>query len=189
MKFILPKQTSSTLQRYLQGKGWRQTMAICMDFQKKSPCPKHHDKRCLLLTCISFNIHELASSKSHFYVYDETVAKKWSDDVCWMLDNFIANCISNVVEILEIFCDSCTGQNKTYTVYRYLHACWEEIHRGESHAPHQRSLIYGVWQQFTHVNQKLHQTGGRSLKLVVNLLVHSMWFVVTRMVSSPGLII
>lgn len=99
-------------------------MAICMDFQKNLPAPNittndvYYRRQ---LTCISFNIHELASNKSHFYVYDETIAKKGSDDVCSMIQHFISNSVADNVKHLKIFCDSCAGQNKNYTVFRYLH--------------------------------------------------------------------
>lgn len=100
------------------------TLAICMDFQKILPAPNvttndvYYKRQ---LTCISFNIHELATGKSHFYVYDQTVAKKGSDDLCSMLDHFINNTVDADVRHLEIFCDSCAGQDKNHSVIRYLH--------------------------------------------------------------------
>lgn len=99
-------------------------VSICMDFQKNLSTPNittndvYYKRQ---LTCISFNIHELAGGRSHFYVYDETTAKKGSDDVCSMLNHFITNYVEEMVETLEIFCDSCAGQNKNYTVFRFLH--------------------------------------------------------------------
>jgi len=41
------------------------------------------------LTCISFDIHNLAPNDATFYVYDETVVKKGADDVCSILSHFV----------------------------------------------------------------------------------------------------
>ena len=38
-----------------------------------------------------------------------------------MLHHFIKNVISPEVTTLELFCDGCAGQNKNYTLFRFLH--------------------------------------------------------------------
>lgn len=99
-------------------------LSICMDYQKNLPAPNISTNDVYYrrqLTCISFNIHELGSGKSHFYVYDETLAKKGSDDVCSLLNQFINNEVTEQIKSLDIFCDSCAGQNKNFTVFRFLH--------------------------------------------------------------------
>lgn len=72
------------------------------------------------LTCISFNIHVLAPNDAVFYVYNETVAKKGADDVCSMLSNYVES-LDAAVSSLHVFCDSCAGQNKNWTVIRFCH--------------------------------------------------------------------
>lgn len=62
--------------------------AIAMDFQKNLSMPNIttndvYYKRQLTLN--TFNIHELSTSKSYFFCYPETVAKKGSDEVCSFL--------------------------------------------------------------------------------------------------------
>lgn len=42
-------------------------------------------------------------------------------NVCSLLHHFIYNFLPVSVKRLEIFCDSCGGQNKNYTVFRFLH--------------------------------------------------------------------
>ena len=37
-----------------------------------------------------------------------------------ILDNFVTKYVPKTVKILKIFCDSCAGQNKNYTIFRYL---------------------------------------------------------------------
>lgn len=38
-----------------------------------------------------------------------------------MLANFFENVLDETICELDIFCDSCGGQNKNYTVFRFLH--------------------------------------------------------------------
>lgn len=52
-----------------------------------------------------------------FYTNDESVAKKGADDVCSMLEHFFDKLLSSTVRRLVVFCDSCAGQNKNYTVF------------------------------------------------------------------------
>lgn len=95
-----------------------------MDFQKNLPTPNittndvYYKRQ---LNFVSFNIHVLSDQTSVFYTYDESVAKKGADDVCSMIDHFVNSILPNTVRHLAIFCDSCAGQNKNYSVIRYLH--------------------------------------------------------------------
>lgn len=110
-------------------------VSITMDYEKNLPTPNittsdvYYRRQ---LNFISFNIHILKDSTSIFYTYDESVAKKGADEVCSMLNNFIFNELSSDVRQLVIFCDSCAGQNKNYTVIRYLYYVVHEKNRLES---------------------------------------------------------
>lgn len=98
--------------------------AICMDFAKNLPTPNistndvYYKRQ---LSVYSFNIHVLSSNQSIFYMYPETTGRKGSDEVCSLLHHFIYNFLDDKVRHLEIFCDSCGGQNKNYTLFRYIH--------------------------------------------------------------------
>lgn len=97
--------------------------AIAMDYQKNLNAPNKSTTDVYYrrqLTCISFNIHELASNDVYFYCYDETTAKKGANDVASLLYDYTMNRLSRSVNHLEIFCDGCCGQNKNYTVIRFL---------------------------------------------------------------------
>lgn len=97
---------------------------ICMDFQKNLKLPNISTNDVYYKRQLSyylFNIHILSNSKSVFYVYDETTAKKGSDEVSSMLYDFIMFHLPNTVRHLTIFCDSCGGQNKNYNVFRFLY--------------------------------------------------------------------
>ncbi|CAH1106667.1 unnamed protein product [Psylliodes chrysocephalus] len=74
------------------------TESICIDFGKHFPIPKITTNNVYYKRQLSnylFNVHVLSDSRSVFYVYQETIAKKGSD--------------------------SCGGQNKNYTFFRYLY--------------------------------------------------------------------
>jgi len=100
-------------------------LAIAMDFCKNLPCPNiptndvYYKRQ---LSFYAFNIHVLSTSASYFYTYDETIGKKGADDVCSFLANFLDNEVTETVKEVHIFCDSCAGQNKNYTVFRFLHS-------------------------------------------------------------------
>ena len=98
--------------------------AIAMDYGRNLPIPNiptndvYYKRQ---LSFYLFNIHVLASGQSFFYTYDQTVAKKGSDDVTSLLHHFIVNMLDPSVRELHIFCDSCSGQNKNSTMIRFLH--------------------------------------------------------------------
>lgn len=98
--------------------------AITMDYCKNLPTPNittndvYYKRQ---LTFISFNIHVLSSNQSVFYTYPQTIAKKGADDVMSLLYHFCAEVLPTQVRHLRIFCDSCAGQNKNFTLVRFLH--------------------------------------------------------------------
>lgn len=47
--------------------------------------------------------------------------QKGSSDVCSLLHHMIYNHMNEKTRDLYIFCDSCAGQNKNWTMFRYLH--------------------------------------------------------------------
>ncbi|BES91727.1 Spermatogenesis associated 5 [Nesidiocoris tenuis] len=88
--------------------------AITKDYQENLPTPNittndvYYKRQ---LNCVSFNIHVLSTNHAIFYTYDESVAKKGADEVCSMLNHFVNKILPPEGEELEIFCDSCAGQN------------------------------------------------------------------------------
>lgn len=69
-------------------------------------------------TFLSFNIHILSNNRSLFYTYPQTIAKKGADEVMSFIH---INVLDQKVRQLHIFCDSCAGQNKNFTLVRFLH--------------------------------------------------------------------
>ncbi|CAH1111656.1 unnamed protein product [Psylliodes chrysocephalus] len=51
----------------------------------------------------------------------ESEGKKGSDDVCSLLHNFIYSHLDPEVNHMKIFCDSCSGEQKNFTFFRFLH--------------------------------------------------------------------
>lgn len=109
--------------------------AICLDFSKNLPIPNiptndvYYKRQ---LSMFIFNIHVLSTADSYFYMYPESVAHKGSNEVCSMLHHFVYNCLSSDVTELMIFCDSCGGQNKNFTFFRFLHHLVHEENRFKS---------------------------------------------------------
>ena len=62
----------------------------------------------------------LSRNEVFIYAYDETIAKKGADEVFSTLFHFIMNHLSGDIKHLELFCDSCAGQNKNYTMIHFL---------------------------------------------------------------------
>lgn len=106
--------------------------AIVMDFQKNLSIPNittndvYYRRQ---LSFFAFNIHILSTQESFFYTYPEYSGHKGADEVSSMLFDFIFNQLSNSVRELHIYCDSCCGQNKNFTVIRFLHYLVHETKR------------------------------------------------------------
>lgn len=94
-----------------------------MDFQKNLYVPNitTNDVYKRQLNVYMFNIHVFSNNDSYFYAYDETIACKGPDEVTSCLNHFINEKLHKEVRHLEIFCDSCAGPNKNWTVIRFLH--------------------------------------------------------------------
>ncbi|XP_050311864.1 uncharacterized protein LOC126747345 [Anthonomus grandis grandis] len=98
--------------------------AITMDFSRNLSTPNittndvYYKRQ---LTFVSFNIHKLATNEAVFHTCPETIAKKGADEVASLLHDFCHNILGQTVRCLEIFCHSCAGQNKNYTIIRLLH--------------------------------------------------------------------
>lgn len=104
--------------------------AICIDYMKNVPCPNLSTNDVYYrrqLSLYLFNIHTLSTNEAIFYAYDETVSKKGCNDVCSLVYHFVKNFLDSKVKHLSIFLDSCAGQNKNFTVIRFLHSLCTEI--------------------------------------------------------------
>lgn len=97
---------------------------ITMDFQKNLPVPNistndvYYKRQ---LTFCMFNIHILSTDESYFFVYPETVGYKGANEVASFLYYFVMTILDPSVKDLNIFCDSCGGQNKNWTIFRTIH--------------------------------------------------------------------
>lgn len=113
-----------------QSKNQEDFLAIAIDFQKNISLPNittndvYYKRQ---LSMYSFNIHNLGTGQSYFYSYPETCAKKGSDEVVSFLFDFITNQMNKSIRHLVIFCDSCGGQNKNYTMLRFIHTIIHEL--------------------------------------------------------------
>lgn len=100
------------------------TEAVCMDFGRNLPVPNlstndvYYSRQ---LSLFSFILHKLSNSEVFFYSYAETVGKKGANEVCSFLFDYITLKLPAEVKHLQIFCDSCSGQNKNYPLFKFLH--------------------------------------------------------------------
>ena len=107
-----------------KAKGRPTFAALAFDFSKNLPAPNISTNDVYYrrqLSLYSFNVHSLPDDVVFFYCYDETMGKKGADDVASMLLHYFDNVLSPEVTHVELFCDSCAGQNKNWTVIRFLH--------------------------------------------------------------------
>ena len=109
--------------------------SVCFDYMKNLPCPNiatndsYYRRK---LGFFMFNVHVLSTNEVIFYTYNETTAKKGADDVASLLYHFCSTILDQNVRHLELFWDSCAGQNKNYTMLRLLHAMVHKFDRFDS---------------------------------------------------------
>lgn len=110
-------------------------IAVAMDYQKNVYLPNIPTNDVYYMRQLSmyaFNIHVLGTAQSLFYTYPENLAKKGSDEVCSFLFDFLMNHANNSIKHLHLFCDSAGGQNKNYSVFRFMHYIVHSIRRLDS---------------------------------------------------------
>lgn len=106
--------------------------AITLDYQQNLPMPNistndvYYKRQLSLYT---FNIHTLSNGDSVFYIYPQITARKGANEVVSMLHHFITTILNSSVRHLQIFCDSCPGQNKNFIMFRYLHYIVHQVNR------------------------------------------------------------
>ena len=62
----------------------------------------------------------LSSNEVFLYCYDETIARKGANEVISILNDFFMKHLDKEIRSVELFCDSCAGQNKNYTLFRFM---------------------------------------------------------------------
>ena len=106
----------------------------------------------------NFGIHDLKNNKAHFYVWNETIAKRGSSDIGSCLMHFIEHHIPSSFRKLVLFSDNCCGQNKNLNLcllfLRFIHSGRFDYIKhfflvpGHSYMPCDRD--FGRLQQFVH---------------------------------------
>ena len=101
------------------------TTAIAFDYWKNLPCPNVSTNDVYYrrqLSIFTFTIHALESKKVYLYTNDETTGRKGAHDVFSLLQHFFFTKVPENVKEVFMFCDGCPGQNKNYTMFRFLHS-------------------------------------------------------------------
>lgn len=95
--------------------------AICVDYMQNLALPVIPVQDTFYLhqlTVNVFNIHDLKTRKTMFYVYHEGMGKKGPNEVCSFIMDFINRNIPPNIQHFHIFSDGCGGQNKNHSVIR-----------------------------------------------------------------------
>lgn len=69
----------------------------------------------------NFCIHSGTTGISHFYMYDETLARRGPSEVVSFLHHYLDHYLSPDVRKLYLFSDNCGGQNKNKTMMQFLY--------------------------------------------------------------------
>lgn len=66
--------------------------------------------------------------QKNLYAYNETVANKGANEICSFFDFIMTKLYPNV-RFLDIFCDSCAGPNKNWSLFRTIHYVVHHVKR------------------------------------------------------------
>ena len=97
--------------------------SICFDFEQNFPLPHIPTGEVFYLRQVwlyIFGIHDCGSNRGTMYCWPESIARKGSNEVVSCLDSYLNTL--NGVERLNLFSDSCDGQNKNLTMIQYLYS-------------------------------------------------------------------
>ena len=96
---------------------------ICFDFQQNMPIPKLTTNEIFYSRQIwvyNLGFHVASTNDRYMFVFDETTAKKGSNDAISCLKYVIDNLLRKEVKVLYIFTDNCAGQNKNMLMVWFL---------------------------------------------------------------------
>lgn len=97
---------------------------ISFDFMQNLPLPHIRTNTVFYarqLWYFVFGVHDLSDDSASMYVYNEGIGKKGQNDVTSHLFHYLRHRDLATTETLVIFSDSCAGQNKNYTMVRFLY--------------------------------------------------------------------
>lgn len=103
--------------------GDQNVLILEFDFAQNLPFPRlnvtsQFYKR--LFWMYILNIHNHCTGQSAMYYYTEKEGKKNANAICSMMYDYIGKNMSDEVQKIYLFSDSCGGQNKNYTVVSFL---------------------------------------------------------------------
>lgn len=92
------------------------------DFQQNLPSPTLHSNDmfyCRMLWTYNFALHDCKTNDGIMHLWNETIAKRGSSEVCSCL-NLTLNARKNNEQHLILFSDGCGGQNRNKAVMHFL---------------------------------------------------------------------
>lgn len=97
---------------------------LTFDYEQNLPLPKIPSGEAFYkrqLWTYNFCIHSGKTNQAHFYIYDETTARKSPNEVISFLFHYIKNILPENVKELYLFSDNAAAQNKNATIVQFLH--------------------------------------------------------------------
>ena len=97
----------------------RTVATLCFDFQQNLPSPVIPVGELFYarqLWLYNFCVHDCGANTGTMYCWDETQAKRGSNEVASCLLHYFTHKLPDEVETLYLFSDGCGGQNKNYTI-------------------------------------------------------------------------
>ncbi|MEM6612842.1 MAG: hypothetical protein AAF652_11440, partial [Cyanobacteria bacterium P01_C01_bin.72] len=98
------------------------TAMYTFDFQQNLPSPTLHSNDmfyCRMLWTYNFALHDCKTQDGIMHLWDETIAKRGSSEVCSCLQ-YTLNARKNNEENLILFSDGCCGQNRNKAMVSFL---------------------------------------------------------------------
>lgn len=96
---------------------------LSFDYQQNLPLPKtpssdaFYKRQCWVY---NFCISSSKTGKSHFYLYDESVGRKTSNEPISFIHHYVKHVLDPRVKILYLFSDNCVAQNKNRALCQFL---------------------------------------------------------------------
>src|SRR5277367_4009338 len=98
-------------------------LGLTFDFMQNLPLPAIPVQEIFYLRQLwvhAFEVHNMKSGHGTFYVYHEGEAKRGPNEVCTFLKHYVDNFVPPAVKELNLYSDSCPGQNRNHTMIRFL---------------------------------------------------------------------
>lgn len=123
-KFEANKRFKKTV---LDNSGDRDTLVVEFDYAQNLPLPRlpvndQFYMRLLWYFIFNAHLHGSPANKSYMFTFLEGCSKKGANSVCSFLNTVFCNDLTAGTKTVFLLSDACPGQNRNYTVSKFLSA-------------------------------------------------------------------